>query len=131
MKKLRITVGNKSYDVIVEDLTEPGSYSAPSAPAVSRSPVIDTAAPVAAVPTAAAKPSLPSEGGAVTSPMAGAIKSVMVKQGDSVKKAQPLVILEAMKMENQITAPVDGTVAKIDVSEGDSVGEGQVLLVLE
>ena len=131
MKKLRITVGNKSYDVIVEDLTEPDSYSAPSARAVSRSPSIEPAPPVAAAPTAAAKPSLPAEGGSVTSPMAGAIKSVLVKQGDSVKKAQPLVILEAMKMENQITAPVDGSVARIDVAEGDSVGEGQILLVLE
>jgi biotin carboxyl carrier protein len=128
MKKLRITVGNKSYDVIVEDLTEPDSYSAP---AVSRSPGFQPVTPVAAAPTAAAKPSLPVEGGAVTSPMAGAIKAVLVKQGDSVKQAQPLVILDAMKMENQITAPVAGTVAKVDVAAGDSVAEGQVLLVLE
>ncbi len=67
----------------------------------------------------------------VTSPMAGAIKSILVKQGDSVKQAQPLVILDAMKMENQISAPVAGTVVKIDVAAGDSVTEGQVLLVLE
>ena len=128
MKKLRITVGNKSYDVIVEDLTEPDSYSAP---AISRTPRIDPATPVAAAPTAAARPSLPVEGGAVTSPMSGAIKSILVKQGDSVKQAQPLLILDAMKMENQITAPVAGTVVKIDVAAGDSVAEGQVLLVLE
>ena len=128
MKKLRITVGNKSYDVIVEDLTEPASYSAP---AVSRTPGIAPATPAPAAPTAAARSSLPVESGAVTSPMAGAIKSILVKQGDSVKQAQPLVILDAMKMENQISAPVAGTVVKIDVAAGDSVTEGQVLLVLE
>jgi glutaconyl-CoA decarboxylase len=63
--------------------------------------------------------------------MAGAIKSVLVKQGDSVKQGQSLVILEAMKMENQITAPSAGTVSSVDVAEGDSVTEGQVLVVLE
>ncbi len=55
--------------------------------------------------------------GAVTSPMAGAIKSILVKEGDVVKQGQALVILEAMKMENQITAPVAGTVKSINVAK--------------
>ena len=63
--------------------------------------------------------------------MAGAILTVLVKPGDSVKQGQPLVVLEAMKMENQITAPVAGTVKSVDVKEGESVGEGHVLVVLE
>ena len=85
-----------------------------------------------AAPSAqAARPKLPVDAGAVTTPMAGAIKSILVKQGDSVKQGQPLVILEAMKMENQITAPVPGSVKSVDVAEGDSVTEGQILLVLE
>ena len=127
MKKLRITVGNKSYDVTVEDLTEAGTYSAPTAPRPSST----DQPPVQAAPAAAAKPDLPVASGSVTTPMSGAIKSILVKQGDTVKHGQALVILEAMKMENQITAPVAGTVTKIDVAEGDSVIEGQVLLVLE
>ena len=132
MKKLRITIGNKSYDVTVEDLTDADAYPAPAAP-----PAATRTAPAhrrsgAAVATAP-RPSLncPSIPGAVTSPMAGAIQSVLVKAGDTVKQGQPLVILEAMKMENQITAPVAGTVKSIDVAEGDSVTEGHVLLVLE
>ena len=127
MKKLRITVGNKSYDVTVEDLSEAGTYSTPAVPR----PSSVEQPPEQAAPAAAAKPDLPVSGGSVTTPMSGAIKSILVKEGDAVKHGQPLVILEAMKMENQITAPVAGTVAKIDVAEGNSVTEGQVLLVLE
>jgi len=63
--------------------------------------------------------------------MAGTIKSVLVKPGDSVTQGQPLVVLEAMKMENQITAPVPGKVKSVDVKEGDSVQESHILLVLE
>lgn len=129
MKILRITVGNKSYDVTVEDLTEADSYQTSTAPAESNPA---SAAPVQPARSAAPpKPQLPIDAGAVTSPMAGAIKSILVKQGDSVKQGQPLVILEAMKMENQITAPVAGTVKSFDVTEGGSVEEGHVLLVLE
>jgi glutaconyl-CoA decarboxylase len=63
--------------------------------------------------------------------MAGTIKSVLVKPGDTVKQGQPLVVLEAMKMENQITAPVAGCVKSVDVKAGDSVQESHVLVVLE
>lgn len=126
MKRLRITIGNKSYDVTVEDLTEAHSYQTSATPAPTH-PAPAQPAPAAAQP----KPQLPIDAGAVTSPMAGAIKSILVKQGDSVKQGQPLVILEAMKMENQITAPVAGAVKSVDVAEGDSVAEGHVLLVLE
>ena len=63
--------------------------------------------------------------------MAGVIRAVLVKLTEQVKSGQPLVILEAMKMENQITAPVAGTVTRIDVKEGESVAEGHVLVVLE
>jgi biotin carboxyl carrier protein len=129
MRRLRITIGNKSYDVMVEDMTEADSYQLPS---TSARPTPEAAAPPQPTqsPTRA-QPQLPIDTGAVTSPMAGQIKSVLVKQGDSVKKGQPLVILEAMKMENQITAPVGGTVKSLGVAEGDSVREGHVLLVLE
>jgi glutaconyl-CoA decarboxylase len=127
MKKLRITIGNKSYDVTVEDLTEAHPFQA----SVEMSPrKAATAAPAHANPTQT-KPQLPIEAGAVTCPMAGAIKRVLVKTGDVVKQGQALVVLEAMKMENQVTAPVDGTVKSVGVAAGDSVQEGHVLLVLE
>lgn len=127
MRKLRITIENKSYEVTVEDLTEEDLYRpspGPSQPnlAPAQSPTTISAEP---------KPQLPVDAGAVTSPMAGAIMAVLVKPGDQVKERQPLVVLEAMKMENQITAPVTGNVKSIDVNVGDSVQEGQVLLVLE
>ena len=129
MKKLRITVGNKSYDVTVEDLTEADSYQISSTTSPPTPPAAGTARPVQ--PAAQPKPRPSLEAGAVTSPMAGAIKSILVKPGDQVKQGQPLVVLEAMKMDNQITAPVAGTVASVDVSEGQSVAEGHVLVVLE
>ena len=66
-----------------------------------------------------------------TAGVAGVIKSVLVKTSDQVTQGQPLVVLEAMKMENQITAPMAGSVKSIDVDEGDSVKEGHVLLILE
>ena len=128
MKKLRITIGNKSYEVTVEDLTVPAAQPAPST-APQAAPV-PAAGPTPA-DTSTAKPQLPIAAGAVTSPMAGSVKSILVKGGDRVTSAQPLVVLEAMKMENQITAPVAGTVKSIDVKEGEQVQEGHVLLVLE
>ena len=131
MKKLRITIENKSYDVTVEDLTGVDAFPPPAEPTVAAAAA---AAPATTAPTpsaAAAKPQLPVDTGSVTSPMAGAIQSILVKEGDAVKQGQALVILEAMKMENQITAPVAGTVKSINVATGDSVTEGHVLLVLE
>jgi biotin carboxyl carrier protein len=69
--------------------------------------------------------------GAVVSPMAGVIKSIPVQQGDDVQIGALLVVLEAMKMENQITAPRAGSVKSIDVAVGQSVAEGEVLLTLQ
>lgn len=125
IKRLRITIGNKSYDVTVEDLTE--SHPHQIASVHSQTP----SQPPPPVASAARRPQLPIDSGSVTCPMAGTIKSVLVKPGDVVKQAQPVVILEAMKMENQITAPVAGTVKSIAVAVGDSVQEGCVLLILE
>lgn len=129
MKKLRITIENKTYDVTVEDLTDAHPYhqaSQASAPEPASAAVTQSVASAARP-----EPKLPVDSGAVTSPMAGSIKSVLVKPGESVKKGQPLVILEAMKMENQITAPVAGSVKSVDVAVGESVQEGHVLVVLE
>ncbi|QDV84489.1 biotin/lipoyl-containing protein [Stieleria sp.] len=129
MKRLRITVGNKSYDVTVEDLSETEAYPVPTRPVPAQPS--DAAPPAAIARQTPTKAQPPAGSGAVTSPMAGAIRSILVKPGDAVERGQGMVILEAMKMENQITAPVAGTVKSVDVAEGDSVAEGQTLVVLE
>lgn len=119
MKNYRITVNGNVYDVTVE---ETGSTS--QAPVMS-APV---SAPIAA-PAPKAAPAAATGAGAVkvTSPMPGKILSVKTSVGAAVKKGDVLMILEAMKMENEIVAPQDGTVASIDVSEGASVESGAVL----
>ncbi|MCO6043245.1 acetyl-CoA carboxylase biotin carboxyl carrier protein subunit [Aeoliella sp. ICT_H6.2] len=123
MKKLRITIGDKSYDVSVEVLSDD---SAPVTniprPAITSSPVVAPAAAAPARPTGAAAP------GVIISPMAGMVKAIQVKEGDSVEQGQVLVLLDAMKVENRITAPTAGKVSKILVKEGDTVSEGHVLL---
>lgn len=134
MKRLRITVGGKAYDVTVEVLGEEGAGRPQAAP------VTHTAAPVlpaASAPTPAAPPppiAAPRQtgaAGAVTSPMAGTVKSVQVKVGDAVRAGQVVVVLDAMKMEVPVSAPQGGTVASVAVNDGQSVQEGQVLLVVE
>lgn len=67
---------------------------------------------------------------AVNAPMPGNILDVRVKPGDSVKAGDTLVVLEAMKMENEISAPQDGTIASVNVAKGDTVGSGDLLCSL-
>ncbi len=120
MKNYTITVNGTAYDVTVEEGT--GSGAAPAA------------APKAAAPKAAApKPAAVSGAqGAVkvNAPMPGKILSVKASAGQAVKKGDVLLILEAMKMENEVVAPQDGTVASINVAAGDSVEAGAVLASL-
>ena len=123
MKNYTITVNGNVYDVTVE---ENGSVSAPVA-APKR-----VAAPVAAAPAAAPAPAASgAEGGVkVASPMPGKILAVKSSVGQAVKKGDVIMILEAMKMENEIVAPEDGTVASINVAVGDSVESGDTLASL-
>ncbi|XOQ44044.1 MAG: Biotin carboxyl carrier protein of acetyl-CoA carboxylase [Clostridium sp.] len=131
IKNLKITVNGTAYDVQVEDL---GASAAPAqAPAA---PAPKTAAPAApAAPAAAAapapKPAAPADGETVASPMPGTIVSTNVKPGQSVKKGDVLVVLEAMKMENEIMAPHDAQVAAVLVNKGDSVESGTPLVTLQ
>lgn len=124
MKNYRITVNGTSYDVSVEELS---GGAAPVAAPVAAAPV---AAPAPAAPAAPA----PAAGGAgsikVSSPMPGKILAVKANVGDSVKKGQVILILEAMKMENEVVAPEDGTIASIDVTVGASVESGDTLATL-
>lgn len=127
MKKFLIKVNGNQYEVEVEEVrdgsvaAEPATYSAPAPKAAPAAAPASSAAPKkdSAVPAGAAK---------VTAPMPGTILGVKVNSGDSVKKGQVLLILEAMKMENEIVAPNDGTIASINVSKGTSVNAGDVLL---
>ncbi len=119
MKNLRITVNGTAYDVQVEELGESAApvAAAPAAPAAAPAPK------KAAAPAAGA-------GEPVVAPMPGTILSVNVTAGQAVKSGDVLVILEAMKMENEIKAPKDGTVGSVVVSKGESVDTGATLVTL-
>lgn len=129
--KYKVTLNGKTYEVEVEHgkavlLDE---YEALAPAQAAPAPV---AAP-AAVPAAAPAPAAPvnlAAGETVSSPMPGNIIRIDVKQGDSVKAGQILVILEAMKMENEIVAPKDGTVAQVVTSKGSVVDTGAPLVVI-
>ncbi|MBQ9278726.1 MAG: biotin/lipoyl-binding protein [Lachnospiraceae bacterium] len=124
MKNYRITVNGTAYDVAVEEV------SGGSAPAAAPAP---KAAPAVA-PAPAAAPAPKSSGAAgsivVSSPMPGKILNIKSNVGASVKKGEVILILEAMKMENEVVAPEDGTVASINVAAGDSVEAGDTLATL-
>ena len=123
MKNYTITVNGNVYNVTVEE----GSAQAPS-----QAPVSAPQAPVKAAP-AAKKPASSGAKGSVTivSPMPGKILGVKAKAGDKVTRGQVVLVLEAMKMENEIVAPQDGTIVSIDTSEGAAVEAGAVLATME
>ncbi len=125
MKNYRITVNGNTYDVQVEELNGAVVSNAPSATQV--------ATPVAkpATPSPAPAKSSGAEGSAkVTSPMPGNILDIKVNVGDKVEANQCVVILEAMKMENEIVTPNAGTVASINVTKGQTVASGDVLITV-
>lgn len=125
MKNYRITVNGTAYDVAVEELGGGAAPAAVSAPA---------AAPVAAAPAAPAAAPAPASTGAgsitVSAPMPGKILAVKASVGQAVKKGDVVLILEAMKMENEVVAPEDGTVASVDVAVGAAVEAGDTLATL-
>ena len=122
MKQYTITVNGVAYDVTVEEKNG-GIVSAPKA--------VEKSAPVASAPVASAPQAAAKEGNvAVSAPMPGKILAVKAKEGDSVKAGDVLLVLEAMKMENDIVAPQDGVVASINVKVGDSVESGAKLASL-
>ena len=119
MKNYTITVNGNVYDVTVEEGTGSTAGAAKAA------------TPKAAAPKAAPKAAAPAGAqGAVkvNAPMAGKILKVNVNAGTAVKKGDVLLVLEAMKMENEICAPQDGTVATVECAAGDSVESGKVLV---
>lgn len=123
MKNYRITVNGNTYDVQVEELGKSASVTVPTA-APAPAPAATPAPAPAAAPTTAA------EGTNVTSPMPGNILDIKVNVGDKVAANQVVVILEAMKMENDIVTPAAGMVASINVTKGQAVNSGDVLITV-
>lgn len=128
--KYKVTLNGRTYEVEVESgsamLLDEYAVAAPAAPAAP------AAAPVASAPAApvAAAPAVTGAGEAVKAPMPGVIVKVAVQQGQAVKAGQVLVVLEAMKMENEIVAPRAGTVTQIVAGKGASVDSGAPLVML-
>ena len=112
MKKYRVNVNGTNYEIEIELMSESEAKAAPA-------------------PTAAPAPAATGEGEAIASPMPGTILDVKVNVGDSVKKGQVLLILEAMKMENEIMAGTDGVITSIGVTKGASVQTGDALCTIK
>lgn len=124
MKKLRITVDGKAFDVSVELLDQ----AAAGTPApVASAPVAAAPAPVAATPAPAAAAPVAAGTGSVPSPLAGKIISLDVAIGSQVTVGQQLLTLEAMKMNTIIYSPAAGTLSAYCVAPGEAVQEGQAL----
>lgn len=120
MRNFIITIDGKSYQVGVEEV---GGTSSVAPVVTNIAPVAAPAAVVAPAPAANAK------GEKVLSPFPGLIKNLLVANGATVKKDQPILILEAMKMDNDVTAPCDGVVT-FNVQKGNNVESDQVLAVI-
>lgn len=136
MKNFRVTVSGQVFEVTVEDLggstpaaapklgLAPKPASAPKAPRPVVAPKPAPAAPAPAAPVATAA------GEKVVAPLPGTITDVKVSEGAAVSAKDVLLIIEAMKMENEIEAPVAGTIKQVCVSQGQTVKAGDVLVVI-
>lgn len=124
MRKYNVTVNGTAYEITLEVVDSADVKAAPAASAPVAAP-----APVAAAPAPVAAPAA-AGGETVNSPMPGTILSINVQNGSAVKKGDVLMILEAMKMENEIMCPCDGVVASVNVNAGASVETGAVLCVI-
>lgn len=131
MKKYVVKINGKEYDV---EVTEVGGVS--QAPALSV-PVLVAPAPIS-VPKAEQKQEAPKPQAAapvagcttVNAPMPGSIVRINVTAGTQVKKGDVLLVLEAMKMENEIVSPQDGIIASVNVSVGNAVSKGEIMISL-
>ena len=130
--KYKVTLNSKVYEVEVEEGTamlvdEYEAYMPAPAPAPVAAAPVPAAAPAPA-PAPAAAPQ--AAGDVVASPLPGTVLQVKVSAGETVKAGQLLLIIEAMKMENEVLAPRDGTVAQIVAAKGATVNTGDALVVL-
>ncbi len=143
MKEYKYTIDGNKYEVAVNEVNDTTAkvtvngteYTVEWEKPVEEKPVVKvqpvTAKPVATAATASAPAAAPVSGNAIKTPLPGVIIDVKVKVGDTVKKGDTVVVLEAMKMENNINADRDGKVVAIQVAKGDTVADGAALVVLE
>ena len=124
MKKFNVTVNGTAYDVEVNEVKAAAPAGAPKA-----APAAAPKAAPAPAPAAAAAP-VPAGAETVKAPMPGKILSVAVSAGQAVKKGETLLILEAMKMQNEIAAPHDAVVAEVRVAANQTVSTGDDMVVL-
>lgn len=128
--KAKVIVNGMSFDIEMQGtLNEIDLPDAPAADA-SAAPAAPKAAAPAAAPKAAAPAGAPGKGTPVKAPLPGVVTAINVNVGQKVKKGETVVVLEAMKMENNIAAECDGTVTSVCVAQGDSVMEGTVLVTV-
>ena len=130
MSKYRITLEGKTYEMEVELLSENGAPQ----PAVKKEQKESAQAPAvrAAAPAAQPKQAAPAaNSGVMAAPMPGTVLRIEKKAGDAVKAGELVLILEAMKMENEILAPVSGTIAVMNCTPGGTVAGGEVLFEIK
>ena len=152
MKQYKYTINGAQYDVTIDSISgskakvevngipfevemhgsslveeDLPTMSTEGAPAPAAAPAAPAAAPAAAAPAAK---SGPGAGTPVKAPLPGVVTKILVAEGQAVKKGETVLVLEAMKMENNITAEADGAVTGICVAAGDSVMEGTTLLTI-
>lgn len=142
MKEYKYKINGNLYKVAVGDIEEnqvhvevngtPYTVELEKKVSPKIKPVVRTAATTpAAPPPAVTRPAVSGAKAGIKSPLPGVILDIKVKEGDAVKRGQTLLILEAMKMENDIKADRDGKVVSINVSKGESILEGTDLIVIE
>ena len=143
MKEYKYTIDGNKYEVAVNEVNDTTAkvtvngteYTVEWEKPIEEKPVVKvqpaTAKPVATAVPAATPAAAPVSGNAIKTPLPGVIIDVKVKVGDTVKKGDTVVVLEAMKMENNINADRDGKVVAIQVAKGDTVADGAALVVLE
>lgn len=116
MKKYVIKLNDKVYEVEMEEVTAENEAALSEAVKASK-PSQTQSNPVSS-----------AQGQKIEAPMPGTIVSVAVKAGDTIKKGQLILVLEAMKMENEIVSPIDGRITSVSVSKGDAVNSGDILV---
>lgn len=134
LRKFKVTVNNEIYEVLVEEISDTRLETVSTTPPVKREiPSTPSTPPPASAPSkpTATPAQAKGEGQGVTAPLPGTILDIKVKAGDQVAAGQTVVILEAMKMENEIAAPIAGTVTSILVSKGQNVNTNDILLTIK
>lgn len=135
LRKFKIAIDGQEYLVEMEEIGGAPAAPTPVATTPAAAPVQPTVAPTVA-PTVEDAPAQPATSAvaagadALTAPMPGTILRILVNVGDAVKQNQPVMILEAMKMENEIVAAADGVVSGIHVAQGDMVNPGDALITI-